>query len=458
MYNNFKSAILDLCNEQINKIQNAKISCAIRNFLPLEDFDKLIFLNLVGIFVSIAFFSTGLIGLLAIAFMLLNLIRIFFYNGNKLQITPLDVLVMFYLLFAFISLMGSSEFTLSLKGFIKMILYTNFYFFFSYWIRENKNYIWKIFLTISAFALFEAILAIIQNHAGVAAISGWQDMSNINPEDVIARAYGTLKPYNPNLLAGFLVTGLGFINYFFIKFLEEKNRKMLVLSISALALIILAIFYTGCRGAYIALMPFFVGVVYYLKLYIDKNYGGFSALSKRAKNTIYALFTSLCAFILLNPAIYKRILSIFAMRGDSSISFRMNVYKSSFEMFLGNPLIGVGLGNANFREIYGLYMLTGYDALSAYNIFLETACEMGIFGLISFILIFLYAIYICVGFFRNTEKNNEKYIVYSILVFLAILIFHGLTDTIFYRPQIQILFWLMLGTLNSIVFKEPQNL
>lgn len=458
MYNNFKSVIFDFCNEKIGKIQNTKISYAIRNFLPLEDFDKLIFLNLVAIFVTIAFFSTGLIGLLAIAFMFLNLIRIFFYNGGKLQITPLDVLVIFYLLFAFISLMGSSEFALSLKGFVKMILYTNFYFFFSYWIRENKKYIWKIFACVAVFVLFEAFLAIIQNHAGVAAISGWQDMSNINPEDVIARAYGTLKPYNPNLLGGFLVAGLGFINYFFIKFLEEKNFKLLTGSIVSFGLIILAIFYTGCRGAYIALMPFFVGVIFYLKLYIDKNYGGFSALSKKAKNTIYGIFGSLCVFILLNPAIYKRILSIFAMRGDSSISFRMNVYKSSFEMFLGNPLIGVGLGNANFREVYGLYMLTGYDALSAYNIFLETACEMGIFGLISFVLIFLYATYICVGFFKNSENNNEKYIVYSILVFLAILIFHGLTDTIFYRPQVQILFWLMLGTLNSIVFKEPQNL
>ena len=55
-------------------------------------------------------------------------------------------------------------------------------------------------------------------------------------------------------------------------------------------------------------------------------------------------------------------------------------------MFLGNPLIGVGLGNANFREIYGLYMLSGFDALSCYCVFLEIAVESGIFALITYLL------------------------------------------------------------------------
>jgi hypothetical protein len=44
-------------------------------------------------------------------------------------------------------------------------------------------------------------------------------------------------------------------------------------------------------------------------------------------------------------------------------------------MFKDNWLLGIGVGNQNFREIYGLYMKTGFDALSAYNIYLETAVE-----------------------------------------------------------------------------------
>ena len=54
-------------------------------------------------------------------------------------------------------------------------------------------------------------------------------------------------------------------------------------------------------------------------------------------------------------------------------------------MFKDNWLLGIGVGNQNFREIYGLYMKTGFDALSAYNIYLETAVESGIFALLAFL-------------------------------------------------------------------------
>ena len=58
-------------------------------------------------------------------------------------------------------------------------------------------------------------------------------------------------------------------------------------------------------------------------------------------------------------------------------------------MFKDNWLLGIGVGNKNFREIYGLYMKTGFDALSAYNIYLETAVESGIFALIAFLGFYL---------------------------------------------------------------------
>ncbi len=75
------------------------------------------------------------------------------------------------------------------------------------------------------------------------------------------------------------------------------------------------------------------------------------------------------------------------MRSDSSNSFRFNVYNSCIDMFKDNYLLGIGVGNQNFREIYGLYMKTGFDALSAYNIYLETTVESGVFnsaGIFSF--------------------------------------------------------------------------
>lgn len=141
----------------------------------------------------------------------------------------------------------------------------------------------------------------------------------------------------------------------------------------------MALFLTGCRGAYIGCMVIFIGIFAVSAKYLWKNYKNLY-LSFIAG--CFALFTSA---VLFTASLRARVLSIFAMRHDSSNSFRFNVYQSSLQMFKDNWLLGIGVGNKNFREIYGLYMRTGFDALSAYNIFLETAVESGIFALIAFL-------------------------------------------------------------------------
>ena len=156
-------------------------------------------------------------------------------------------------------------------------------------------------------------------------------------------------------------------------------------------------------------------------------------------------------------ALRARVLSIFAMRQDSSNSFRFNVYHSSWEMFKDNWLLGIGIGNQNFREIYGLYMKTGFDALSAYNIFLEIAVESGIFGLISyatFIILFAISVY---KFITHPNGLDKKIIVsVGILTILGVMT-HGLFDTIYFRPQVQFLFWTMIAMSSSILIQKNCN-
>ena len=48
-------------------------------------------------------------------------------------------------------------------------------------------------------------------------------------------------------------------------------------------------------------------------------------------------------FMLSKASLRARILSIFAMRSDSSNSFRFNVYNSCIEMFKDNWLLGIGV-------------------------------------------------------------------------------------------------------------------
>ena len=152
---------------------------------------------------------------------------------------------------------------------------------------------------------------------------------------------------------------------------------------------------------------------------------------------------------MLKASIRARIFSIFAMRNDSSNSFRFNVYNSCLEMFKDNWLLGIGVGNQNFREIYGLYMRTGFDALSAYNIYLEIAIESGIFSLFAFLSFIILNIVKAINYIRKRNNINSIYLTIA-LVSVSGMLIHGFVDTVFFRPQLQFVFWMMIGIIRVL--------
>ena len=127
-------------------------------------------------------------------------------------------------------------------------------------------------------------------------------------------------------------------------------------------------------------------------------------------------------------------------------------------MFKDNFLFGIGQGNTTFREIYGLYMISGFDALSAYNIYLETAVESGVFALISFISFIYFCFKSGLQFVLN-KLNEIKCIILvsgTLLTLIAVLT-HGIFDTVFYRPQIQFIFWLNIAILTTIIIYKKYS-
>ena len=199
------------------------------------------------------------------------------------------------------------------------------------------------------------------------------------------------------------------------------------------------------RGAYI-------GLFCELILLIVFTYNIIQPQLKKIFAAIMGFAMLIISILIFSVASLKaRIFSIFAMRSDSSNSFRFNVYNSCIQMFKDNWLLGIGCGNQNFREIYGLYMKTGFDALSAYNIYLEIAVESGIFALISFVAFLFVNLYKCFVFIKNQTKYSE--LIFVLAAFLSIIgiLTHGIVDTVFFRPQIQFTFWIMIGILRTLI-------
>ena len=348
-----------------------------------------------------------------------------------------------YFMIVVISLAGSTLFHLSLKGFFKTFTYLGFYFSVAQFLKNNKDKIPFILGTIGLCISFEAVTGFLQNFAQVDEISTWQDVSNINPEDVMTRVYGTLKPYNPNLLGGYFVAGIPALYGLAATYLVDKKYKYSLLWIVLALFSSLTLFLTGCRGSYIGMMVIMVGMFSVSAKYLWQNYKQIY-LSVLGAIIAFATFVLICV-----SSLRTRVLSIFAMRQDSSNSFRFNVYHSSLQMFKDNWLLGIGVGNQNFREIYGLYMKTGFDALSAYNIFLEIAVESGIFALIAFVGFLITLIKNGINFILKSADTKSVIIVAVAVISIIAVCIHGLVDTVFFRPQIQFVFWTMVAILSA---------
>jgi putative inorganic carbon (HCO3(-)) transporter len=366
-------------------------------------------------------------------------------TGEKTIFNHFEIWLVAYFMIVVVSLFGSSLFALSLKGFFKTFIYLGFYFSVAQYLRGNRKQIPWILATIALCCTGEALIGFLQSFVHPDAISTWQDTSGLNPEDVLSRVYGTLKPLNPNLFGGYLVCGLPAIMGAIFYFGKRKHLKCTLTSLALTLLCVYTILQTGCRGAYLATMLIFGCVFLISAKFFWQSY------KKIYFSVIGAIVGAFVFGMTFVGALRHRFMSIFAMRNDSSNSFRFNVYHSSIEMFKDNWLLGIGVGNKNFREIYGLYMKTGFDALSAYNIFLETAVESGIFALFAFLGFLISMAIKSVKFILNSTNIDEIIFVSTAIVAIFAVMFHGLVDTIYFRPQLQFVFWSYVAIISAIL-------
>ena len=432
-----------IINTLLNRIQNVLAPFTGKSFI-LQFLDKFIFISICALLLMSLFSSSDTLGGLALITVFFTLIKICVTKGFKFEYTKFELCLIVYLAFIIISTAGASLFLLSIKGIMKTFVYLSFYLSCSVYLKEHKKDIYKIFGIFVFCVCYESVVGLLQNSSHAAALAGWQDAAHLNPEEVMTRVYGTLKPLNPNLFGGYMLSLIPVVYGVSALLLAKGSRVRFLIGILLSLFSTVVMIMSGCRGVFAA-YPFMMlvpaGVL-------------FVRCPEKYKSLLYKLYAGICALgvfcIMFSTSIKARIFSIFAMRADSSTSFRFNVYQSSLEMFKDNPFLGIGVGNQNFRETYGLYMKTGYDALSAYNIYLETAVESGIFALITFLAFLWYMIKGAVKTILKSKNINKIIILTTALASITGILLHGVVDTIFFRPQLQFVFWTMVAIIRTL--------
>lgn len=415
------------------------------NSLLANYLDKFIFASIIFVYISSVYFPSDIIGFIALIAVFFSFVKLLMKSDEKLEANSFELWLLAYFMIVIISLFGSTLFHLSLKGFFKTFTYMSFYLSIVQYLKNNRKHILYILGTIGLCVSFEAVIGFLQNFAHVSEISTWQDVSQLNPEQVMTRVYGTLKPLNPNLLGGYFVGGIPVLYGLSAYFIPDKKYNISFVWLILAVLSTVTLFLTGCRGSYIGMLVILCGMFGISAKFLWKN---FKNIYLFAVGTVITFVTTV---IILSASLRARVLSIFAMRQDSSNSFRFNVYHSSIDMFKDNWLLGIGIGNQNFREIYGLYMKTGFDALSAYNIFLEIGVESGIFALVAFVGFLITLIKKSLEYIQKSENVKNVIIVSTALISICAVCVHGFVDTVFFRPQIQFVFWTMVAIVRVCI-------
>lgn len=436
-----ESGIINVINAILTAITD-KTEKLVKNSFILSNLDYLLFASICLSLVMSIFVSNSLTVLALSGVTVFYVLTLFLKKSKEIKLEKSTLFLFLYFVMCLISTINSTMVHASFVGLSKTIIYFLYFGAILHYLKNNKDKITWIVFVIGACVSFETVIAYLQNSFDVLSAATWQDTRALNPEQVLTRVYGTLKPSNPNLLGGYLIAAAPFVWLFTgLSFAEKKKIQTLVGIVFSLA-VIPAIFMTGCRGAYIALFVMLLGISFGAYKICEKHYPSVYEVINRYKNIIIGAVCSFAvAVMMFVPKISHRILSIFAMRNDSSTSFRMNVYNSAIQMFQDNVLFGIGCGNKVFREIYGLYMLSGFDALSAYSIFLEIAVESGIFAVIFYILFVILMIKYAMNAFCKTGNIKGRMVLLSGVIAIIGVLVHGFADTVYFRPQIQLIYW-----------------
>ncbi|MGL5074543.1 MAG: IctB family putative bicarbonate transporter [Waterburya sp.] len=393
------------------------------------------------VFLLAPFVSTSMIGVLLIA-VSAYWILITVSASTKIILTPIHILVFLYWCIAAIATAFSPVKSAALSGFFTLTIYLGLFALGAQILRSSRWCNW-IITSYLLTALLVSGYGIRQQFFGVQQLATWNDPKSALAHDT--RVYSYLG--NPNLLGSYLLAAIALsvaVIFIWRGWIQKTLAVIMVIINSA------CLYFTDSRGAWLA-MAVLIGVLLLLFYYWWREF-----LPRFWRIWLLPLvFGSLAgmfvvAFISLEP-LRLRLMSIFAGREDSSNNFRINVWEACFKIIKDYPLIGIGPGNNAFNQIYPRYMNSRYPALSAYSVYLEHIVEMGYIGFGCFL--WLLAVTFNHGVrqlarLRQSRNIRGIYLLGAIAA-AASLAFHGFVDTVWYRPQINTVWWLMLAIIAS---------
>jgi putative inorganic carbon (HCO3(-)) transporter len=331
------------------------------------------------------------------------------------------------------------------KGLMKLTSYLGVYALLRQLLASSPLWWDRLVAALLAGQLLTSVIGIRQLYADSSQLARWSDNNSVAEGTV--RIYSTLD--NPNLLGGYL---LPILPLAVVAVLRWRTLPRRLFALVSLVLGIVALVLTYSRGAWMGMVASLGLLGLLLAMRQTRHWPPFW---RRTFPLLLLVATAVALVVLVTQVepLRVRVMSLVAGREDSSNNFRINVWTSVLAMINDRPWLGIGPGNTAFNLIYPLYQQPKFNALSAYSIPLELLVEAGVPGLLAGVALLFTAV-------RTGLRQGQGQGMLNLPSLAAVAVFaglavQGLTDTIFFRPEVQLVGLFSLATLAAAA-ADPQ--
>lgn len=310
--------------------------------------------------------------------------------------------------------------TATCEGFVIECMYLGL-FYTTALLNQTKCHKWVcIFMVVVV--LIQVVSSILQSNffvtVGISSKEAFMDMFD-------GRAYGTM--YNPNPLGQYLaIASTVFIVLFLFSDSVKHNVRYTALSVLSLYALLL----TGTRAGYLGI---FVSAIFFLLVlfFILRNKWDFN---KKIWIKLILIFGICCiglVFLSIFTSVFKSIIE--RSRNDltsgilsSMGSGRMEIWKDAFNIFQSSAKnMIIGQGTANFKHIHLDFINTSEGTMvepamtmMVHNFYLEILTNQGILGLISYLLVIGYVIYVLCSRIAKEKNVGALALLFGIITYL----------------------------------------
>ena len=363
-------------------------------------------------------FLCGMVGVTAV-FYFLKLVR----GKRVFKLELLDTFVLIFGIMIFVSSFFSAGGENSLNTALVTTLLLSGYFLVVNLMR-TQAWVKRCIIALIGSATVVAFLGIIEYFFAEGS-SQWLDTSLFS--DIKLRVVSLFE--NPNVLSTYLVIIFPFV---LAAFCISKNlNEKILLTIVGASLIACTVF-TWSRGSWVAMI---ISTLLFFLIYNRKTFRIFGA----------ALIFIPALPIIIPDNVLARLLSITNLT-DSSISYRIYVWKGTVEAIKAYFFSGIGFGAEAFANVYPQYAYAGIEgAEHSHSLFLQIFISLGIMGVILLCVILFLSFQKFFEYTKKPENRDSKIYIIAVIASVLAAIIMGVFDYIWYNYRVFYVFWIVIA-------------